>query len=331
VCRQRARTEYFSNDSISGDIEMMNSKVSSPAALAMKRFGRPLVSGSISSLRTLFSGLRKQARCALLPSLALAAFAGLPGTAVAVTVPGASCNVNGLGASCDVVTATVSSRPMPGSFAFSTLTYYVYLESWQNRNVPVHISAALTAFEQLDGSSVLNFNGDYPKYDVFSWFNLGTSAFYNGNPGLVFAGIGAAGTRSGINGTDVGGQFGYTPALYSSRTVSPDGQHVSQITWLNVNTRVQLRTNQFYIVQIGANASNSYNSPSLVSSTYAYADPFFEIDAGFLAENPNAVSLNFSSGVANLPVAQVPEPASVLMLLGGLAALVFRRRAVGVS
>ena len=249
-----------------------------------------------------------------------------PSHAVALAAPpSAYCYQSGSGTTCDVAKASVSSGPAAG-FGYSTLSYYLYVSS-PLTEVPVHMQAALLAFERLDGTNVPYFYGNYPKYDVFSFFNVGTSSFYSGNPGVVFAGVGAAGTRSGLDGSDVGGQFGYSQAPTTVVTASADGQHVTQTTWLNLDTTVNLQANTYYLVQIGASAGVNYNSGAqLTNWTFAYADPFFEVAPEFLALQPQGATLALSVGVANSPIAAIPEPASIALFVAGGVFLVARRR-----
>jgi hypothetical protein len=64
-----------------------------------------------------------------------------------------------------------------------------------------------------------------------------------------------------------------------------------------------------YEVELAASAY----SPGSVSLAQSLADPLFQIDAGFLADNPG-YSLEFSPGVENAELSSVPLPAALPLL-----------------
>jgi hypothetical protein len=83
----------------------------------------------------------------------------------------------------------------------------------------------------------------------------------------------------------------------------------------------QIGSNIFQIV-VDARAETNSNYPT--SYAYATADPYIEIEPGFLAAHPE-YSLSFSAGVTNSP--PVPEPSIALLLGSGLLGLTaFGRR-----
>jgi hypothetical protein len=76
-------------------------------------------------------------------------------------------------------------------------------------------------------------------------------------------------------------------------------------------------------------AVNAEVGPSLAINTHvanslAIIDPFFRIDPS--TPNANLWSLEFSPGIVNAPPTAVPEPATWVFMLIGLATLVVIRR-----
>ena len=252
------------------------------------------------------------------------------GTASAAVIPVFSYSNSGSGTGSYGLTPSpsTSASASPGQFDFSIFNYYFYVAGSANVTATVDVSGQLMATESFTGPGIAGFSTGLPLYDDFAILNIGRGQWVSGSPGVLFAGIGAGSTRSGINGSNSGGQVGYTGTPTTTIVTSNGGLTKTQTTTLTVNGVIQIPTNTLFDVELYAYANGGYNSPgTLVSSASDWVDPVLTLDSSFIDSNPG-YSLAFSANVGNSPATSVPEPLTVFVFGAGLiGAFTMRRRA----
>lgn len=186
------------------------------------------------------------------------------------------------------ITPPVRSSALGDQFASSSIMYVFEVTGPQSVKVPINIIGYLFA-----------------EAEATSGSTFADASFYISSPDN------SLGRQAICAATDSLNCAGRTPA--------PLGRY-------GFNEQVYIPANERRVAVLSAMAGAGDNHTTTTGRASAWADPYIQIDPSFLAANPG-YSLEFSSGIDNVPISPVPLPAA-LPLFGSaaLGLLAFAKR-----